>query len=116
MKKYKSRERNLHMVFIDLEKVHDRVLSKILWKELEKKGVCIIYIEAIKDMYDGTTTSVRNQGGVTKNSLKKIGLHQELFLSPYFFTLVLDILTTHIEDAMLKCMFFINDIILVETL
>ena len=46
MKKYRSRERDLHMVFIDLEKAYDRVLREILWKVLEKKkGIsCHIYL------------------------------------------------------------------------
>ena len=47
MEKYRSKGRDLHMVFIDLEKAYDRVPRDILWKALEKKGVQVAYIKAI---------------------------------------------------------------------
>ncbi len=31
MKIYKEKKKNLYMVFIDLEKVYDRVTSEVLW-------------------------------------------------------------------------------------
>lgn len=34
-KKYKDRKKDLHMIFIDLEKVYDRVLREIFWWVLE---------------------------------------------------------------------------------
>ena len=82
------------MVFIDLEKCYDRIPREILWKVLGKKEVCIAYIQIIKDMYDGITRSVRIQRGIIEDFSIKIGLHQGSFLSPYLFTLILDVLTT----------------------
>ena len=64
-------------------------------------------------MYDEATTSVRTQGKVTEDFHIKISLHQGSSLSHYLFTLVLDVLTEHIQDAISKCMLFIDDIVLI---
>ena len=87
------------MVFIDLKKTYDRVLREILWKTLEKKGIYEV------------TMIVRTQKEVTEDFSIKIDLYQELSLSPYFFTLVFDVLIGYIQDVVSKCMYFANDMI-----
>ena len=42
----------------------------------EKKGVCMAYIQAIQDMYEMVTTSVRTPSGETKDYTIGAGLHQ----------------------------------------
>ncbi len=49
-------EKNLHMLFVDLEKPYDRVPRYIIWWALRKKNVGEEYIKVIQDMYDGCTT------------------------------------------------------------
>ena len=55
---------------------------------------------------------MRTQDGTTEDFPITIGLHQGSTLSPYLFTLVLDVLTEHIQELALRCMLFPDDIVL----
>ncbi|KAF1879422.1 hypothetical protein Lal_00005888 [Lupinus albus] len=59
-------------------------------------------------------TGLRTPDKALEDFLIGIGLHQLLILSPYMFTLVLDVLIKHIQESVTKCMFFVDDIVLVE--
>ena len=97
MEKYRSR-RNLHRIFIDLEKAYDRVPREVIWWVLKKKGVTKRYIELVKDMYDGTITTIKTTIGETSQFSITVGLHQRSASTPYLFAIVMDELTKHIQD------------------
>ena len=74
----KCREKNkeLHIVFVDLEKSYDRVPREIIWWSIRKKRVPEAYIKIIQDMYEDCQTQVMTMEGNTEYFNVKVGLHQ----------------------------------------
>ena len=121
MKRYRDMKKDIHMVFIDLEKAYDKVPRDLIKLALEKRGVWALenkgvtnrYIEIIQDMYNGATTIVRIDVGKTSDFSITIYLHQGSTLSPNPFALVMNELARHLQDKIPWCRLFV-DIVLVD--
>lgn len=59
VEKYREKKMDLHIVFIELVKVYDKVLKYIRWRCLEVRGVLKAYIWVINDMYNEEKTQIR---------------------------------------------------------
>ena len=114
MERYREHKKDLHMVFIDLEKAYDKIPRNVMWWALEKHKVPAKYITLIKDMYDNVVTSVRTSDVDTDDFPIKIGLHLGSALSPYLFALVMDEVTRDIQGDIPWCMLFADDVVLVD--
>jgi hypothetical protein len=75
MKRWREQKKDLHIIFIDLEKAYDKVLMNVMWWILQKYKVSSKYITLIKDMYDNVVTSIRISDGDTNDFPINIGLH-----------------------------------------
>jgi hypothetical protein len=58
MERCRDQKKDMHMIFIDLEKVYDKVPRNVMWWALQKHKVISKYITPIKDMYDNVVISV----------------------------------------------------------
>jgi hypothetical protein len=114
MKRYREQKKDLHMVFIDLEKAYDKVSRNIMRWALQKYKVSTKYITLIKDMYDNVVISVRTSDRDTNDFPINIRLHQGSVLSHYLFALVMDEVTRDIQSGIPWCMLFADDVILVD--
>jgi hypothetical protein len=72
MERCKEQKKDLHIIFIDLEKTYDKVSRNVIWWALQKHKVSSKYITLIKDMYDNIVTSIRTSDGDTNDILINI--------------------------------------------
>ena len=82
MERFREQKKDLHLVFIDLEKAYDKIPRNVMWWSLDKHKISSKYMILIKDMYNNVVTSVRTNDGNTDYFSIKIRLHQGSALSP----------------------------------
>ena len=77
MKKYREGQRELHCVFVDLEKAYNTVPREELWYCMRKSAMAEKYVQLVQYMYEESKTVVRYAVGTSENFKVKVGLHQE---------------------------------------
>ncbi|KAK3542749.1 hypothetical protein QTP70_001883 [Hemibagrus guttatus] len=111
MEKYRDGQRELHCVFVDLEKAYDRVPREELWYCMRKSGVAEKYVRVVQDMYERSRTVVRCAVGQTEEFNVKVGLHQGSALSPFLFAIVMDQLSEEVRQESPWMIMFADDIV-----
>ncbi|KAK3518554.1 hypothetical protein QTP70_001596 [Hemibagrus guttatus] len=112
MEKYRDGQRELHCVFVDLEKAYDRVSREELWYCMRKSGVAEKYVRVLQDMYERSRTVVRCAVGQTEEFNVEVGLHQGSALSPFLFAIVMDQLSEKVRQESPWTMMFADDIVI----
>ncbi|KAK3540238.1 hypothetical protein QTP70_028441 [Hemibagrus guttatus] len=112
MEKYRDGQRELHCVFVDLEKAYDRVPREELWYCMRKSGVAEKYVRVVQDMYERSRTVVRCAVGQTEDFKVEVGLHQGSALSPFLFAIVMDQLSEEVRQESSWTMMFADDIVI----
>ncbi|KAK3548308.1 hypothetical protein QTP70_009576 [Hemibagrus guttatus] len=112
MEKYRDGQRELHCVFVDLEKAYDRVPREELWYCMRKSGVAEKYVRVVQDMYERSRTVVRCAVGQTEEFKVEAGLHQGSALSPFLFAIEMDQLSEEVRQESPWTMMFADDIVI----
>ena len=112
IEKYREGQKELHCVFVDLEKAYDRVPRDELWHCMRKSQVNEEYVRAVQDMYENSQTAVRCAVGMTEWFEVKVGLHQGSALSPFLFAMLMDRLTDEVRQVSPWNMMFADDIVI----
>ena len=108
-------QKELHMVFIDLEKAYDRVPRQEVLMCLREQGVPEKYVRLVKDTYEDARTEVKTSIGLTGKITDRVGLHQGSSLSPYLFDSILDVMWRSTKEQPPWSMLFADDIVLCST-
>ena len=114
MEKYRKGQREVHFVFVDLEKAYDRVSREKLWYCMRKSGMAKKYVRLVQDMYEGSETVVRCAVATTESFKVEVGLHQGSALSPFLFAVIMDMPTDKVRRKPLSTMLFADDIVICE--
>ena len=112
IEKYREGQKELHCVFVDLEKAYDKVAREEVWYCMRKSGLAEKYVRIVQDMYDDSTTAVRCAVRVTEGFEVKVGLHQGSALSPCLFAMMMDRMTDEIREEAPWTMMFADDIVI----
>ncbi|MCI4385498.1 hypothetical protein PGIGA_G00051260 [Pangasianodon gigas] len=105
-------QRELHCVFVDLEKAYDRVPREELWYCMRKSGVAEKYVRVVQDMYERSRTVVRCAVGQTEEFTVEVGLHQGSALSPFLFAMVMDQSSEEVRQESPCTVMFADDIVI----
>lgn len=112
IEKYREGQKELHCVFVDLEKAYDRVPREELWHCMRESGVDETYVRVVQDMYENSLTAVRCAVGLTDWFEVGVGLHQGSALSPFLFAMLMDRLTDEVRQESPWNMMFADDIVI----
>lgn len=111
--RYLNARKDLHMLFIDLEKAFDRVPRDLIWNALRAQNVPESYVRIIKDMYAESNTRVRSTAGTSGDFQVDVGVHQGSVLSPLLFNIVMNYITVNRMNDALLILLFADDIVIV---
>ena len=112
MEKYREGHKDLHRIFVDLEKAYDRVPREELWYCMRQSGIQEKYVKIVKDMYRDSQTAVKSAVGTSMWFNVEVGLHQGSAMSPFLFAIVMDRLTGDIRWEAPWNMMLADDIVI----
>ena len=113
----------LYVCFIDLSKAFDTVNRAHLFHKLKMYNINGLFLNIIKDMYNGLICSVKTREGLSENFTTNVGVKQGCILSPTLFSLYLNDLCKSFDsscdkvvlgDSEISCLMYADDIVLLS--
>ena len=94
-----SEDRDLSLMFVDLQKAYDTVPRDLLWKKLNNLGLGNPFVDILKSLYNQSFLVVSLNGMNTEKIYPQRGLKQGCPLSPLLFSLYISGLGKTIEQS-----------------
>ena len=110
--KYLENDKELYLVFVDLEKAFDRVPRVLIESSLRRKGVVECYVNAVMKMYQEVLSQVKVEGEDSKEFAVRVGIHQGSILSPLIFDVVMDVVTEEVAKEG-RALMYADDLVLI---
>ena len=94
-----GKKKQLYFIFVDLEKVFQRVPLEVVQWSMRKLRVDDWFVWVVMAMYDDPKTSVRVNGEQSEDFEVNVGLHQVSVLSPILFIMVLEDMSQEVRGG-----------------
>ena len=82
---------NMILLFLDLEKVFDRIKHDRLWIALQRLGTHEHFIDVLQDSYRKASFFVEDEYGASQTKKQRADIRQCCPVSPYLFVLLMSI-------------------------
>ena len=107
-------EKLYFLCLVDMEKAFDSVLKKVMEWPMKKIGMPEILAMQVMSLYEGAVTRVRVDSGFLEEFEVKLGIYQGSVLSPFFFPVVIDVVSEVARDGALSELLFADDLVLMS--
>ena len=108
-------DKELYLVFVDLEKAFDRVPRVLIESSLRRKGVVACYVNAVMKMYQEVLSQVKVEGKDSKEFAVRVVIHQGSILSLLIFAVVMDVVTEEVVKEGHALMYADDLVLICET-
>ena len=112
--KYKEKPKDVHLIFVDLQRAYDRIPRYLIWWAMRKRAIPEGHVKVIQNMHRGTKTRVKAICGRTEYFEVKVGLLQGSALSPLLFIIIMNVLADEARTKPPWAMLFVDDLVLVS--
>ena len=109
---YHAKGKKLCMCFVEVEKVFDEVLRKVLEWAMRMKCIPEVLVRSVIGLYEGARTRVRVDSELSKEFYLNVEVHHGSVLSPFLSAMVVDVVTQLAGEGSLGEFLYADDLVL----